>query len=189
LRNCFFDPSSFFDGNYIGQGCSNIKFENNIIEFTYLDVEASSSALFKNNILFGLNFSNGFVGINNSIFKNNILFTNVNLSGSSNSLQRNIFIGNSVTAPPNNFKANEEDVFEGYPNQGSFSPDERYKLKQGSPAIGYGEGGTDCGIFGGSDPYVLSGLPSIPVIYDISGPATAPAGGTLNVTVKARIEN
>lgn len=189
IRNCHFDPLNSFDGNYIDQGCSDIKYENNLIEFAYLDVDNRSSATFTNNILFGLKFSNAFIGVNNSIFKNNILIAVNNLNGSGNTFLRNIFIGNSLVAPPGNINANENIVFLGYPNQGSYSPDGRFQLKPGSPAIGYGEGGTDCGIFGGPSPYVLSGLPSIPVIYEIAGPSTAPAGGNLNVTIKARIEN
>jgi hypothetical protein len=31
-----------------------------------------------------------------------------------------------------------------------------------SPGLGAGFGGTDCGIFGGAEPYVLSGIPPIP---------------------------
>ena len=42
------------------------------------------------------------------------------------------------------------------------STDGRYKLKAGSPAIGYGVGGVDCGIYGGPEPYVLSGMPTVP---------------------------
>jgi hypothetical protein len=51
------------------------------------------------------------------------------------------------------------------------SSDGQFKLKPGSPAIGAGYGGVDCGIFGGNDPYVLSGIPTVPAIWllDVNG--------------------
>jgi hypothetical protein len=59
------------------------------------------------------------------------------------------------------------------------SSDAQYKLKAGSPAIGAGYGGVDCGMFGGAYPYVLSGLPTVPAIWGIY------INGT-NVVVKAK---
>jgi len=48
------------------------------------------------------------------------------------------------------------------------SSDGQYKLKPGSPAIGTGYEGVDCGIYGGSQPYVLSGLPTLPAIWELN---------------------
>jgi hypothetical protein len=67
-----------------------------------------------------------------------------------------------------------------------FTSDSRWALKAGSPALGAGASGEDCGIFGGSDPYVLSGMPAIPAIYDITAPTSATQSGGLNVTIKAK---
>lgn len=188
ISNCLFRDTPGSIKMRVDRGCSQVVFTNCISEYSGIEVHELSSATFINNIIFGWSSTITF-GINNSIFKNNIILTSYTINGNSNTIIKNVFTHPSRIPPADNIKADNSEVFEGYPDQGSFSPDERYKLKQGSPAIGYGEGGTDCGIFGGADPYVLSGLPSIPVIYDISGPATAPAGGTINVTVKARIEN
>ncbi len=66
------------------------------------------------------------------------------------------------------------------------STDGQWQLSENSPAKGAGVGGTDCGIFGGDNPYVLSGLPGIPNIYQLSTPSTATGGGGLNVQVKAK---
>ena len=57
------------------------------------------------------------------------------------------------------------------------STDGQYSLKAGSPAIGAGIGGTNCGIFGSTTPYRLSGIPSVPTIYAL----TSPQGGTPTV--------
>ncbi|MEZ5083070.1 MAG: hypothetical protein R2750_06440 [Bacteroidales bacterium] len=67
------------------------------------------------------------------------------------------------------------------------STDGQWQLKVGSPAIGTGEDGADIGIFGGESPYVLSGLPAIPAIYDLN--AQSLPTNTLDVTVKAKSHN
>ncbi len=62
---------------------------------------------------------------------------------------------------------------------GTGSNDGKYQLQSGSPASGAGAGGADCGMFGGSAPYVLSGIPNLPAVGYIN------INGT-TVTVKAR---
>lgn len=70
------------------------------------------------------------------------------------------------------------------------SPDAKYTLKAGSPAIAYGHNGNDCGAFGGSYPYVLSGLPYlIPHIYEATVPGSANKTDGLNITIKAKAQN
>jgi len=63
------------------------------------------------------------------------------------------------------------------------------QLKPGSPAIGAGSDGTDCGVFGGSEPYVLSGLPALPVIYNLVMPTSGNTIDGLNVTIKAKAKS
>jgi hypothetical protein len=65
------------------------------------------------------------------------------------------------------------------------STDGQWQLKTGSPAIGAGLSGEDCGIFGGNTPYHLSGLPATPSIYLLSSPA-ASNGPTLPVTISVK---
>ncbi|MCK4754754.1 MAG: right-handed parallel beta-helix repeat-containing protein, partial [Calditrichia bacterium] len=59
-------------------------------------------------------------------------------------------------------------------------------LKNGSPAIGAGSGGTDCGAFGGLSPYILSGIPNLPHIYEADVPASASSESGLQVTIKVK---
>ena len=67
--------------------------------------------------------------------------------------------------------------------------DAMYKLKEGSPAIGYGTNGYDCGAFSGPYPYVLSGRPRfLPYIYEAIIP-NQPTDGKLNVTLKIKSQN
>ena len=51
---------------------------------------------------------------------------------------------------------------------------------------GAGVSGTDCGIFGGTIPYVLSGLPDIPAIYYFT---LFNISNTLNVSLKVKSHN
>ena len=87
--------------------------------------------------------------------------------------------------PTNKFiGAKIEDVFV---NEGNL--EEKYQLKEGSPALGYGTNGVDCGAFGGQSPYVLCGRPQfVPYIYDAQIPNT-PTDGKLNITLKIKSQN
>lgn len=67
--------------------------------------------------------------------------------------------------------------------------EEMYKRKEGSPAIGYGANGYDCGAFAGQYPYVISGRPRfMPYIYEANIPNT-PTEGKLNITLKIKTQN
>ncbi|MCK9280115.1 MAG: hypothetical protein M0P71_05805 [Melioribacteraceae bacterium] len=69
------------------------------------------------------------------------------------------------------------------------SQDARYHLRAGSPAIGAGINGVDCGMFGGDNSYQLSGLPAIPIIYEMIVPTIGTIDEGLNITIKARTNN
>jgi len=71
-------------------------------------------------------------------------------------------------------------------DSGSVSTDGDWQLRSGSPAIGAGLDGVDCGMFGGSTPYVLSGIPAIPSIYYFIAPGSASGAEGLQVEIKAR---
>lgn len=64
--------------------------------------------------------------------------------------------------------------------------DNGYKLAAGSPAIGAAMNGGDCGAFG-EDPYILSGMPSIPALFETT---IVPFGtSSLPVNIKATSHN
>ena len=71
------------------------------------------------------------------------------------------------------------------------APDEIYKLKAGSPAIGAGYGSTagnsiDCGIYSGSTPYVVAGQVNMPAIYYFSNQPIGSNTDPIKVTVKVK---
>jgi hypothetical protein len=65
----------------------------------------------------------------------------------------------------------------------------QYILSANSPAKGAGEGGTDCGAFGGTEPYIIGGLPIGPVITDLQVPSTARQNETIQIKLKAKVQN
>ncbi len=147
-------------------------------------------------------------------FNNNTLFTNGNAPNSSNiydnaTVSNNIFYGVSTTTLydagyPSNVTNNlwvqyNNPTFVGSNGNifastfasvfvGGSSPDGQYKLVAGSPAIGTGAGNVDMGAYGSANPYVLSMIPAIPTIYQLSVPANA-TGNTLPSTVSTRANN
>lgn len=72
--------------------------------------------------------------------------------------------------------------------------DNGYILKPLSPAIDSGFNGGDCGVFGfgyGGEPYILSGLPAIPAIFEVNFNKTIfPVDTTnLQINIKAKAHN
>lgn len=64
-----------------------------------------------------------------------------------------------------------------------------FHLKTGSPAIGAGFNGTDCGIYGGTHGFVDNGAPWLPIVYFLNVPTEVNKKDGLNVTVKAKSGN
>ncbi len=157
----------------------NILISNNYISAFYSSVYlgTNASGVISNNIL------SSDINVSNFTFANNIM------RGGSFSTNNNVFynnIGNSTQFPignGNKQNINMTDVFVGATGN---STDGQWQLKLGSPAIGAGNDGTDCGMFGGTTPYVLSGLPQIPSIYEIIMPAAGNNVSGINVTIKAK---
>jgi len=176
---------------YVGANSSNINILNNFLQTkekdwyrtkiaAILTIQNNTvSCLLKNNIIDGnlwgynITFENNILigggdgGCTTSSFKNNIA---VNTTfGTTNGNQSNvasstIFVGSTV-------------------NQ---STDGRWQLKNISPAKGAGLEGVDCGMFGGPDPYVLSGIPDIPAIYFFQAPDVGSSSNGLPVHLKIK---
>ena len=149
-----------------------------------IQLNPNTVAIIKNNI-----FRRGTVNAYNSNITNNILFLGY-LAGSGNLISNNIGSGTQFGSTDGN-KQNIDmaTVFE---STGSY--DAYFKLKAGSPAIGAGYGSTaitpvDCGMFGGSGSYVLSGIPAIPSIYFFANQPVGSNSDPIDVQVKVRSNN
>ncbi|MEM1405299.1 MAG: hypothetical protein AAGG59_00880 [Bacteroidota bacterium] len=65
----------------------------------------------------------------------------------------------------------------------------QFQLKAGSPAVGAGLNGEDCGAFGGPTPFVIGLLPPVPWVYEVINPGTGSNTQPLNVTVSVQSNN
>lgn len=177
-------------GNYFDlyYGYSSISFpyqaSNLIISNNYIggsvSMNVGTSGIFMNNI-FGTS-----VTIYNSNVINNISISPYYDASLINCITTNNIGNGTQFAAGNGNQQNvvPTDLFVGLAGN---STDGQWQLKPGSPAIGTGEGGVDCGIYGGAYPYVLSGMPPIPAIYDFDSPSLP--NGNMNVSIKAKAHN
>lgn len=168
-----------FSGNCISfdDGYSNLIIQNNFInsnDYTSIDINGSSTAIISNNLIY-----NGHMSLRNSTVSNNIWRLGTFYEDVNNTYLNNICNGTQFPAGSNMQNVDMGTVF-----VGTGSDDGQWQLSGTSPALGYGVDGVDCGIFGGVDPYVLSGMPPIPSIYFFSAPTTA--SDSLAVTIKIK---
>lgn len=187
----------------------NFKVSNNIFygqgNTSGFTIGSSGYGLFKNNTFLTIGYyygyyGNGAMNYTNTAFINNIFPSILNNQGSNtnfmihvipNVIENNLFSDTYTNVSnTNKFSIPLNTCFIAYSsNPNNLQEDARYQLAPNSPARGAGEGGTDCGAFGGDDPYVLSGIPSIPSIYQLTVPSQVPQNGTLNIQIKAKTNN
>ena len=164
----------------------NVVVKNNIIN--YISGKSDCSAIIYNNTV------ENEISVHNSDIRNNIIYRSCVGCGqgvdenTGNIIKYNLVCKDDKPDDPTNQIVEQETLFVGDPNNVSedYSTDGRYKLASGSPATGAGENGIDCGAYGGSTPYKLSGLPPIPHIYEATIPASASGESGLPVTVKIK---
>ena len=162
---------------------TNVLIYNNLLGFVSLSVQYSG--VIANNIFTSYNSSTY-----NFTIKNNICTTSSNYSvftGNFNTISNNI-CATSLGLPEGNgnqISVSMTTVFVGATGN---STDGQWQLANGSPALGAGLNGEDCGMYGGSTPYHLSGLPEIPSVYFLSAPSTS-NGDTLPVTISVKTNN
>jgi hypothetical protein len=177
----------------LGATVSNIMISNNFIGYR-IYMNNSSSGIITNNTL-GQSIEN----VYNSQIKNNLTlqdlgaFDALSVNNSGNYVAYNIsatsLLSGGSYGPGNLGGVDMSTVLAGYPTKGLYSTDGRWQIKAGGPADGAGEGGIDCGMFGGSMPYVLSGLPAIPRIYEAIVPTAGSTISGLPVIIKAKSQN
>ena len=174
---------------------TNLTISNNFIKgvgnFSNLIILSGyESGILKNNVLamgaFGsgnLTVSNMYVvnnitdatggfTFNNSIIEYNLATTTAHFSGA--------YSGANNTAGPGNLI----NTTIGYVT--STSDDGMYDLLPASPAKGTGKTAEDMGMFGGTLPYKLSGIPTVPNIYALSIAPIAAGATSISVTVSTK---
>jgi len=172
----------------VTSGCNNITVSNNYIQqaVAVADPVYSPNATvdIRNNILWGASQ----MRLGAGILENNIITTSSISTGTS--IARNNICDGSPLPSGNNNKLNIDLSTVLVNNLAVYSSGDSWmQLKSGSPALAAGSNGEDCGVFGGSDPYVLSGLPPIPLVYFFSASSSGSNSSGLPVTIKVQGKN
>lgn len=191
-----------------GQDLQNIQILQNYFETAGVVVSTSSSkfsdvALKNNVITASVNLATSvsvprvFSSVENNIFlfgvtlaaetfRNNVLASNSSgtVAIACGNIQYNLFRNAAnVPAGTGNQTFTDSNLFVGASNT---SADGQYKIKADSPLKAAGANGTEPGIFGGSRPYVLSGIPPLPTIYQIEADGVASKQSGLPIRIKVR---
>ncbi|MCX6250345.1 MAG: hypothetical protein NTX61_06295 [Bacteroidetes bacterium] len=184
IRRIYLNGSTYL--SYVTDTISNINFKENYC-IGSLHIEPQTHDIVIQNNIFVLNLPSYFLQISGSVAYNGLFMNNILMLGNypANTLDiDNFIIQNNIMSegyfyPSNsiysfnisngtvfgNQNGNQQNVNMNTVFLFTGSTDGQYQLKEGSPAIGAGAGGVDCGAFGGPNPYLLSGMPPIPAIY------------------------
>lgn len=163
---------------------SNIIISNNYMEniphgtSTYVISSSSSSSIIQNNVLNGSIYGGG------SLIQNNILIGGSLTETTASTIKNNM--SNQSQFGTSNGNLENVDMATIFLGVEGNSTDGQWQLKSGTAAIGAGANGEDLGMFGGSSPYVLSGLPPIPHIYFYSAPISGSGKSGLAIKLKAK---
>ena len=182
--------------NYVGSVSDGNHYYTAIIRNNIINSQVAMSQFgsiqFHNNSVYN-STSNFLVNLHNSSIKNNIVFNAYSSfqkcidtdPADNNTIEYNVTNQDPDAGFPNNiWEAVPEEVI-----QFTGGPETKFFLIEGSPAIGYGQNGVDCGAFGADAPYVLSGLPPIPHIFETNIPVSGTSNSGLPVNVKIKSQN
>ena len=184
--------------NYIGSigdhgQYTSAVIQNNIITYKIFSSVKANWMIYNNTIYGSYSSAVGMIDVYNSSIKNNIVFNTYSSYPciNTNPEQNNNIEFNVCNHETSGYPVPENNIWDAVieeviANEGS--AEKKLYLIEGSPAIGYGEGGVDCGAYGNLNPYVLSGMPPVPHIYKASVPvsATSTSGLPVNVEIKSQ---
>lgn len=199
---------SGFSGSFTGdRTIDNLSIRNSVL-FSGINLNTSPAGTYTGNTIYNCAFLSGHsLSLNNAAFTvQNCIFENQNFTGVTNVAFIKNITSQSATSNPvstnagssgNQFNIAAGSVFAGYPTNASLSVDNRFSLKSGAnPAVNGGfvpgtSTATDCGIFGGGTgaAYVLSGIPTMPAVYQLGAPNAITTGSTYTLTFSVRNNN
>jgi hypothetical protein len=191
IKNTYLNaPAIHVYEDYLNQtGASNITISNCYVvsnNKSSIKIDSYCSNCTITNCVLGSDIS---IATGSFTLDNCILYSgSLNVPLNKESIPRNC-IGNANQFASGNGNQQNVDINAVFVGQTNGTTDGQWQLKSGSPAVGVGHDGTDCGMFGGNDPYVLSGIPSIPNIYYFNSPATSSIEQGLPVQLKIRANN
>jgi len=159
---------------------NNFLFHSNYIYGAFAIISPTNSSLEVSNSIFF-----GGINVSNALVQNNFFNTDNSFTASASLVRNNIHTNGYL--PVGNGNINSSSLSLRFVDTGS--TDGRWKLKPTSPGLGAGFGGVDVGIFGGPEPYVLSGIPPIPTIYSLTAPTVGEKNTGLPIQIKVKSNN
>lgn len=130
------------------------------------------------------NIFGGKVNLTTTTFRSNIITSSsATITVTSANIQNNLTAGGQLTSiGSGNITYTSSSLFVGATGN---STDGQYKLQPTYIASGYN--GTQPGLFGGTQPYVLSGIPPVPSIYEFMADDAANKQTGLPVSIKVKV--
>ena len=205
-------PNAGFTGN---RTINNLSIRNSVL-FSNINFSTSPTGTYTGNTIYNCAFNNGSsLSLNNAFFTiQNCIFENQNFTSVNNVIFTKCLTTQSASSNPistnpgssgNTFNVSLASIYKGYPSNpltggnNTYSNDGRFALATGTnPAVGGGflpgtSTVTDCGIFGGvspgTSPYILSGIPAIPIYYKLGAPSAVTISNTYTITFSVRSNN
>ena len=166
---------------------TNTLIANNIILGQIHSEALSGSLTVSNNVCISTSYTFP-IDVHNASIQNNLLTSDYQTiwENTGNTISYNIMASDGTNANGNQYNIDMALVFADFDGALDMSTDGKWELKAGSPAIGAGVSGADCGAFGGPAPYILSGVPNLPHIYQADVPASATSESGLQVTIRVK---
>lgn len=169
---------------------SNLLFANNYLyHFCFAACSSNAISAAGSSLEFSNNVVTGGIIVSTALIQNNIFIFNASFSAPASTVRNNLQVvsGGSTPLPAGNGNINGVVMANLFAGPGT--TDGQWQLKPGSPALGAGFGGTDAGMFGGTEPYVLSGIPPVPAIYGFTAPLVGDKVNGLPVQIKVKSRN
>ncbi len=192
INRCILDMNMALQAIHLGADVSNLVLHQNVI-----NGKTESNAFYASNSL----VTNNIIYTDISYFKNSIIEYNTFIARSElgfdrlygNDIRNNLFLTNlgevkiynsSDNKLQNNFDGNYPDCLSGT-NYNLYDDkfESTFRPKEGLSIMTMSTNGDQLGAYGGKDPYVLSGIPDIPVIREVSAPTTANKTDGLPVSI------
>lgn len=168
-----------------------------VIPAAFSDVELS------NNIIYSINVSSSSQGprvfskvehnifvssvnITASVIRSNIFLTDDAWTTLNSSIIQNNLFKQTAFEGSGNITYSSDDLFVSEPPVLNLVLDREYQLKNDSPYKTSGYNGSEPGVFGESFPYVLSGIPPVPTIFDFSADSFGSKESGLTIQLKAK---
>ncbi len=188
VSQCFFRGSSSSFIAFYGPNTSGVRIENCLMPEAPLSIPSPVGTLYlNNNLLYGLSLSGG----TSLSADNNLFLSNFSLPSGAGTFRNNLFYNGipAVVVGGGNLSYSSHSLVMSRINASNATFDGRYQITDEpgpapNPALDAGTDGTHIGPFGGANPYILSGVPPLPTIDELSVPQFASPGGDLTIRIK-----